>query len=397
MTVGTPLHDRTAPLNRKLQWREWSGRFAASLYADALDIEYNAIREAAALIDVSPLYKYRIGGPDATRLVDRVVTRDATRLGVGQVAYTPWCDEDGKVIDDGTIARLSETSWRWTAADPQLRWLELNAGGLEVAIEELTDSVAALALQGPRARDVLEAATGDSWADLRYYRRRRSRLAGVEIDVSRTGYTGDLGFELWIPAAAAGAVWDRLLSAGTPFGIRPVGMLALDVARLEAGLLLIEVDYTSARQALSAEQRTSPFEIGLGRMVALDKASPFVGRRALAAEMAAGGPRRRLVGLTIEWADIEARFAERGLAPSIAAEVSRSPVAVYAAGRQVGRLTSHGWSPTLKRMIGLASVEAGLGATGTRLQVEWPVEGWRGVAGATVVPLPFFDPPRKRA
>jgi glycine cleavage system T protein (aminomethyltransferase) len=397
VTIGTAFHERTAPLNRKLSWRVWSGFYAASVYAEGVDIEYNAIREAAALIDVTPLFKYRVSGPHATRLVDRVITRDAARAAVGQVLYAPWCDEDGKVIDDGTIARLDETTWRWTAADPQLRWLRLNAHRLEVEIEEVTEALAALALQGPRSRAVLEAATGESFAELRYYRRRTATIAGVELDISRTGYTGDLGYELWLPVEAAETVWDALLEAGAAHRLRPAGMLALDIARLEAGLILLEVDYTSSRHAVSPEQRYSPFEIGLGRLVAFEKPADFVGRRALLAEQAAGGPPRRLVGLQLEWSDIERRFAEHGLPPGIGAEVSREPVPVYAGTRQVGRVTSTGWSPTLKQMLALASVPARFEAPGTRLQVEWSVEGYRGLVGATVVRVPFFDPPRKRA
>jgi aminomethyltransferase len=397
VTIGTAFHERTAPLNRKLSWRVWSGYYAASVYAEGVDIEYNAIREAAALIDVTPLFKYRVSGPDATRLVDRVITRDAARAAVGQVLYAPWCDEEGKVIDDGTIARLDETTWRWTAADPQLRWLRLNAHRLEVEIEEVTEELAALALQGPLARAVLEAATGEPFTDLRYYRRRAATIAGVPLDVSRTGYTGDLGYELWLPVEAAATVWDALLEAGAAHRIRPAGMLALDIARLEAGLILIDVDYTSSRHAMTPEQRYSPFEIGLGRLVSFDKPADFVGRRALLAEHAAGGPPRRLVGLQLEWGDIERRFAERGLPPGIGAEVSREPVPVYAGARQIGRVTSTGWSPTLKQMLALASVPARFEAPGTRLQVEWSVEGYRGLVGATVVGLPFFDPPRKRA
>jgi aminomethyltransferase len=313
------------------------------------------------------------------------------------VLYAPWCDEEGKVIDDGTIARLDETTWRWTAADPQLRWLRLNAHRLEVEIEEVTEELAALALQGPLARAVLEAATGEPFTDLRYYRRRAATIAGVPLDVSRTGYTGDLGYELWLPVEAAATVWDALLGAGAAHRIRPAGMLALDIARLEAGLILIEVDYTSSRHAVTPEQRYSPFEIGLGRLVSFDKPADFVGRHALLAEHAAGGPPRRLVGLQLEWGDIERRFAARGLPPGIGAEVSREPVPVYAGARQVGRVTSTGWSPTLKQMLALASVPARFEAPGTRLQVEWSVEGYRGLVGATVVGLPFFDPPRKRA
>src|SRR6187402_3395539 len=203
VSVGTPFHPRTEPLNRKMQWREWSGYFASSVYADAHDIEYNAIREAAALIDVSPLYKYLVSGPDALRLVDRVVTRDATKLSIGGVMYTPWCDEHGKVVDDGTIHRLDEGRYRWTAADPQLRWLGQNSAGLDVTIDEETEATAALALQGPLSRDVLEAATGESFADLGYFRRRAAKVGRVAVDVSRTGYTGDLGYELWIPTDGA--------------------------------------------------------------------------------------------------------------------------------------------------------------------------------------------------
>ena len=396
MSVGTPFHPRTAPLNRKLQWREWSGYFAASAYADHHDIEYNAIREAAALIDVSPLYKYRVAGPDAVRLIDRIITRDATKLAVGRVYYTSWCDEDGKVIDDGTVARLDETTYRWTAADPSLRWFRMNAGGLDVEIEEITERVAALALQGPRSREVLEILTGESLGDLRYFGRRAARAGRIEIDVSRTGYTGDLGYELWVDSAEAVALWDATMDAGVPFGIRPAGMLALDVTRIEAGLILIEVDYMSSRFALIPEQVYSPVELGiLGRFVDFEKPAAFVGRGALEAEREAGGPTRRLVGLEIEWDDIEALHSTVGLPPALSATASRVAVPVYAGGRQVGRATSTTWSPTLKKAIALASVSAAHSEIGSRLAVEWTVEARRGRVGATVVDLPFFNPPRK--
>jgi aminomethyltransferase len=401
VSVGTAFHPRTAPLNRKMQWREWSGYYASSVYADAHDIEYNAIREAAALIDVSPLYKYVVAGPDAERLVDRVITRDATRIPVGGVVYTPWCDEHGKVVDDGTIHRLDEDRYRWTAADPQLRWLSLNAAGLDVDITEETETTAALALQGPLSRAVLEAATETSFEDLRYFRRRGAKLPlggrrRIPIDVSRTGYTGDLGYELWIPAAHAVAAWDAITAAGRPYGLRPAGMLALDVVRLEAGLILLEVDYTSSRHALNPEQSYSPFEIGLGRLVHLD-AGPFVGSLALQREQAAGGPPRRLVGLRLDWYGIEGLYDAQGLPPAISPVVDRSPVPVFAGGRQVGKVTSLGWSPILKQAIALASVPAAHEAVGTRVTVEWTVEGRRGRVEAEVVELPFLDLPRKRA
>ncbi len=401
MSVGTALHSRTAPLNRKLQWREWSGYLASSVYADAHDIEYNAIREAAALIDVSPLYKYRVSGRDATRLVDRVITRDATKIPVGRVVYTPWCDEHGKVVDDGTVHRLTDDAYRWTAADPQYRWLSGNAAGLDVVIEDETEAVAAIALQGPFSREVLEAVAGESFADLGYFRRRGATIRvgrrRIAIDVSRTGYTGDLGYELWIPADDAPAVWDRLVVAGHDRAIRPAGMLALDVVRLEAGLILLEVDYTSARHAMNPDQNYSPGEIGLGRLVDLD-AGDFVGRRALIDERRRGGPPRRLVGLTLDWHAIESRYDAHGIPPAISPVVDRSPRPVFGSGgRQVGKVTSLGWSPILKQAIALASVPAALATPTARLAVEWTVEGQRGPVPATVTDLPFLDLERKRA
>ena len=395
MSVGTAFHPRTAPLNRKMQWREWAGYFASSTYADFHDIEYNAIREAAAVIDVSPLYKYRLTGPDVMRLADRVITRDATKLAVGQVYYTPWCDEHGKVIDDGTVHRVAEHELRWTAADPQYRWLSMNAAGLDVTIEDVTESVAALALQGPFSRAVLEAATKADFGDLRYFRRRAATIGKIPIDVSRTGYTGDLGYELWIAAKDAEAVWDALFTAGKAYAIRPAGILALDVVRLEAGLIMLEVDYTSARHAMNPDQSYSPFEIGLGKLVSFDKGD-YVGRRALQAEQAAGGPARRLVGLQLDWNDIEALFDAQGLPPAISPTVGRSPVPVFAEGRQVGKATSHGWSPILKQALALAFVPPRFERAGSRLAVEWTVEGRRGKVNATVVELPFLDLPRKR-
>ncbi|MDP8903863.1 MAG: aminomethyltransferase family protein [Chloroflexota bacterium] len=397
MALGTPLHERTAPLNRKQQWREWSGYLAASVYDDRHVHEYFAIRHTAALIDVSPLFKYIVSGRDAVRLIDRVITRDAARIGPGQVIYTPWCDEAGKVIDDGTIARLDDDAFRWTSADPHLRWFELNARRLEVQIRDASEEIAAIALQGPLSRAVLEAATGADWSDVGYYRRRSARIDSIAIDVSRTGYTGDLGYELWVNRSQAVALWDRLLEVGRPFAIRPAGMLALDMARLEAGLILIEVDYTSSRHAVAAEQSYSPFEIGLGRLVNLDKPAEFVGRRALVAEREAGGPARRLVGLRIEWDDIERLYEAHALPISVTPLTWRAQLPVYAGDRQVGRATSGNWSPTLKQHIVLASLDATFEPAGTDVELEWTVEGQRGRAGATVVPLPFFDPPRKKA
>lgn len=397
MSVGSAFDERTSALVTRRHWREWAGTYAASAYAPSIDIEYNAIRNTVALIDVSALFKYRLSGPGAARLVDRVITRDASGVTPGRVIYTPWCDERGRIIDDGTLHRLDDASWRWTAAEGQLRWLRLNARGLDVAIDDETDAVAALALQGPLARELLEAVAQTSLAELGYFRRRSLRIGAASVDVSRTGYTGDLGYELWMARADALAVWDALAEAGTAYALRPAGILALDVARIEAGLVMADVDYTSARHALTREQTCSPAELGLARLVDLDKEVPFVGRRALREEAARGGPPRRLVGLELDWGALERVYARHGLTPTLSAQAWRDQIPVYDATGQVGRATSGTWSPLLKKNLAVATVAATRSNVGTSLEIEWSVEGERGRIEATVVTLPFFDPPRKRA
>src|SRR5437764_11489661 len=248
MPIGTAVHDRTFRLCESLNYREWSGYYAVSAYEAHHEHEYNAIRNAAALIDVTPLYKYMIGGKDAVRLVDRVITRDAARLAVGQVYYTPWCDERGKVIDDGTVTRVDERTFRWTAADPSLRWFTNNSLGLDVTIDDISEQVAALALQGPTSARLLAAASDADIRALKYFRMTRGTIAGVPVEISRTGYTGELGYEIWIPWERAVDVWDALMVRGRPFDIHAAGMLAPDVARVEAGLLLIGVDFNSSQK-----------------------------------------------------------------------------------------------------------------------------------------------------
>jgi aminomethyltransferase len=396
MSAGTAFFPREEALNRKLAWGEWSGYFAAAVYADFHDIEYNAVREAAAIFDISPLYKYEVEGPDAARLLDRVMTRDISKLRVDRVYYTPWCDEEGKMLDDGTVTRLSEQTYRITAADASYRWFLLNATGLDAEVRDITEAAAALALQGRLSREVLERATGADWEDVKYFGRRMSQIAGVPVDVTRTGYTGDRGYELWMPVDDALAVWDHLFEVGEDFGIHPAGIRALDVTRVEAGLILIEAEYNSARHAVSPEQHYSPFELGLDRLVAFDKASDFNGRRTLLAELKAGGPARRMVGLELDWSGIEGMYAKHGLAPAISPFTHRDPVPVYKEGTHVGRATSITWGPTIKKMVGFGSVDRKHQEMGTRLSVEWSVEGERGKVGATVVRYPFYDPDRKR-
>ena len=315
MPVGTAVHDRTFALCESLNYREWSGYFAVSSYESHHDHEYNAIRNAAALIDVSPLFKYLVTGPDAARLVDRLITRDVSKLAVGQVFYTPWCDEHGYVIDDGTVSRLGEQRFRWTAADPSLRWFRQNAAGLRVTVEDISEEVAALALQGPTSARVLRAASDVNLDVLKYFRVSSGRIGGVPVDISRTGYTGDLGYEIWMPSTGAVRVWDALMELGRPFDIKPAGMLALDVARVEAGLLLIEVDFFSSKKALIESQKYTPYEMGLGRLVSSSKGR-FIGDHALRAERQRG-PARQVVGLEIDWTGVESIYETLGLPPAV--------------------------------------------------------------------------------
>jgi len=395
MPIGTAVHARTLALAESLNYREWSGYYAVSAFEAHHEHEYNAIRNASALIDVSPLFKYMIRGRDAVKLVDRVITRDARKLAIGQVYYTPWCDEHGKVIDDGTVTRVAEDTFRWTAADPSLRWFTQNAVGLDVAIDDVSEQVAALALQGPTSGRLLDAVADADIRSLKYFRMTRGSIAGVPVDISRTGYTGDLGYEIWMQWDRAIDVWDALVAGGRPFDIRPAGMLALDVARVEAGLLLIDVDFNSSKKALIESQKYSPYEMGLDRLVQLDK-HPFVGRAALADEHRRG-PSKRVVGLEISWPAVETLYDAVGLAPQLAATASRVHVPVYRGGRQVGKATTTTWSPVLKKLIALATVAAPHFAEGTTLDVEVTVEAVRHLVPATVVKTPFFNPARKTA
>lgn len=396
MPVGTPFHERTLALCESLNYREWSGYYTVSAYEAHHEHEYNAIRNAAALIDISPLYKYRVTGSDATKLVDRVITRDARKISLGQVVYTPWCDEYGKVIDDGTVSRLEENAYRWTAADPSLRWFTQNAIGLDVQVEDISESVASLALQGPTSGRLLKNLVADADIEnLKYFRVTKGTIAGVPVEVSRTGYTGDLGYEIWMNVDQALEVWDALMKGGRAFDIKPAGMLALDVARIEAGLLLIEVDFNSSKKALIEDQKYSPAEMGLGRLVNLDK-NRFIGQQALINE-SKRGPAKQIVGLEIDWTVVESHYEQLGLPPAVSPIASRVAVPVYQNGTQIGKATSTTWSPTLKRMIALATVNIEFSKPGTRIEIEMTVEAVRHRVGAAVAKTPFYNPKHKTA
>jgi aminomethyltransferase len=379
-------------------WRRWGGYVTASSYELTHEREYAAIRNGTALIDVTPLYKYVVRGKDALRLLDRVVTRDMTKCQVGQVVYTSWCDAQGKVIDDGTISRLAEDRFRMTSAEPSLRWLSMNAVGLDVTIEDVTDALAAFAVQGPTSRAVLSAVTDGDVGALKFFRVVECTIRGVPVAISRTGYTGDLGYEVWMPADRAVDVWDAIASVGEDHGFAPCGIWAMDMARIEAGLIMADVDYVSTHKALIESQKSSPFELNLGWSVQLGGAS-FVGKSALAAEKERG-PAWQLVGLDVDWESLEQCYREVGLPPKLPSVPWRSSVPVYArAGgvRQVGYATSGSWSPLLKKYLALAHLEAPWTKPGTEVSMEVTVEHRRKQALARVAALPFFNPDRKRS
>ena len=396
MTLETPFHPRTAELNQARRWRKWSGFFIADSYFPAHDLEYHAIRFSAALFDITPMCKYRVSGPDAAKLVNRVITRRVDRIKPMRAIYTPWCDHDGRVLDDGTVALLADGSYFWTAAEPQHGWLEAAGEGLNVTIEDVTERICALSLQGPCSRDVLSSAVGRDLSDLPFFGRADVTIGGVAVGVSRTGYSGDLGFELFMPFESALPVWDALIKAGENYTLRVAGMEALDVARLEAGLIMAGVDYHSGRTARHPSLAVSPYEIGMDRLVDLDKPA-FIGKRALMDEVAAGGPANRLVGLELDLNVFEDAYLDLGYPIEHPLRAWRHVTPLTRKGETIGRATSGTFSPLLKRSIALGFLPTKHAEVGSTVSIEWQIEETRQQIPATVVPLPFLDLPRKRS
>jgi aminomethyltransferase len=395
MPRPTPFHSRTSALCESQSWQEWSGYFTANSYQLEHTHEYYAIRTACGLFDLTPLYKYHIHGRDALKLLNRVVTRDVNKCAIGQVMYTPWCDDDGQIIDDGTIARLEKDFFRLTAADPVYSWLQANATGMEVVIEEVSASIAALALQGPTSRAILAILSPDPIEQLKYFRLMKTTLGGIPVTLSRTGYTGDLGYEIWVKPQYGERLWDVLMEAGDAYRIRAMGYLAMDMTRIEAGLLLINVDFFSASKTLFPIQKSSPLELGLGWTVKLDK-DYFVGQKALKRE-AERGPAWVTVGLDVSLSSLESIYRTFGLPMYLSAHSWSTAVPVYANGQQVGKATSGTWSPILKKYIAIARVRPQHARLGAEVDMEVTVEAHRRMAQASVVKMPFFDPERKRA
>ena len=391
----SPFFERTSKLNESQEWRRWAGYLAATSYELTHENEYFAIRTKAALLDISPLKKYIVEGPDAQNLLDRLVTRNIAICKVGQVMYTPWCDEEGKVIDDGTVQRLSENKFRITSAEPNLEWIESNSTGMDVIIKDDSYSTAALALQGPNSRAILNAVSSKSLDSLKFFWMIDTTFENIPVTISRTGYTGDLGYEIWMNPNDALSVWDILIDKGKTFGITPTGLHALDIARVEAGLILLDVDYISTRHALIESRKSSPYELGLGWSVKLKKKN-FIGKARLVEEFE-NSSEWSFVGIEIEWTGFEKHYRAAGLAPGLPSTAWRTSTPLYNNNEQVGYATSGTWSPLLKRYIALAHVKSKYAKEGSELMFELKVEHFRKLTKATVVKTPFYDPERKRS
>ena len=392
---GTPFHASTSVLNQTTWWYGWGPYVIPDVYT-TMPEEMDAIRNAVAIIDMSPLPKVQLSGRDAMRLADQVVTRDLSNLAVGQVIYTPWCDDSGHLIGDGLLFRFAEDRCV-LSGELSLPWIQHLAPGFDVTVADVTDRIGVLSLQGPRSRAVLEQATGASWSELGFSRIASARIAGIDVTVARQGFTGEHGYELWAAREDGAALWDTVMAAGRDHGIKPAGEYAVDIARVEAGLLLVSTEYTGAswqdrcaNVSVDPQNLATPYEVGLGRFVDLGK-KDFSGKNALAA-MDPGDPkRRRFIGLTVAHEEVARLLLRQGRAPNVSPRVRWDAMPARSGGDVVGRASSLTWSPTVKKIIGFGCVSPEVAHLGIRLQIDWSDE-WSqplGPIAATVTEIPF--------
>ncbi len=397
--VGTPFHRRSAAAVETSSWFPWPPYIVPDVYTDFGE-ELSAMRTAATLNEMSPLSKTRIRGPDAALLADRILTRNAVDQEVGQVLYSPWCNEEGKMVADGLVFRFGEEEYVFVAG-PQKQWFTTNAEGLDVDVDDISPSIGILALQGPMSTNVLEDATGQDWSSLKFSRMRKTEIAGAAVDVSRQGFTGEVGYELWVSPEGACPMWDALVEAGRRYGLRPAGEYAIDIARVEAGLLIIGADYMGAGPDPTPPvddptqmRECSPFELRLGRFVDFDKPD-FIGKQALLDEQATGGPPRRMVGLSIDWRAMLKYQLEQGELVQMFPRVHDMPLPVLDSGNRVGYATSVTWGPTVGRLIGLGHIDKKTANPGTKLTVLWTANHHTIKINTEIVDLPFR--PHRRA
>jgi aminomethyltransferase len=343
---------------------------------------------------MSPIPKYHIHGPDSARFLDRIVTQKIAQCPIGRVLYTPWCDDDGKIMDDGLLARLDEHFFRLTAGEPCLYWLEDNLVGLDVVIEDVTD-LGVLALQGPFSRQLLKTLTDADLDNLRYFHIVKTEVGAVPVEISRTGYTGDLGYEIWVEPQFGVKLWDVIFEAGEGYSLVPFGDYALEMARIEAGLLLADVDFYSCKKAVFDFEKSSPLELGLGWAVKLEK-DYFIGQKALQDEHTRG-PDWKTVGLKVNLNSLEAIYAEFGMPLYLPYEAWNAAVPVYSGGQQIGKATCGMWSPVLKKYIAIARLRPQFANLGNDVDLEITIDAQRKRAESQVVKMPFYNPPRKKS
>jgi len=397
MLKPTPFHSRTGPLCQHQSWANWAGFLAATTYEPDHLHEYNCVRTGSGLFDVSPLFKYDIRGRDALALVNRVAVRDLSKSRIGQVFYSVWCDDKGMVIDDGTVSQLGDDHFRMTAAIPTLAWLQDNAIGLDVTLEDVSEQFAAVALQGPTSRDMLQNLTDVDLGRLRFFRCTDGKVAGAPALVSRTGYTGDLGYEIFVRPNDAEGLWDAMMEVGRDYQMLPAGLTTLDLVRIEGGLLGIDADFTSALHTMFPVQKLSVYDLGLGWMINPDKGF-FVGRDALRREKAHGS-RYDTVGLELDVTVLEKYYAEYGMPLHLPSTAWNSDVPIFSDEAQkhhIGRGTSGMWSPVLKKYIVMARVKPEHAKLGNLIWIEDVIESHSYSIPARVVKMPFYDPPWKK-
>lgn len=399
--VQTPFTAGFRRANERGIWTTWGPSAMPEALAGVSE-EAQAARSTAMVEDKSPLVTVHIRGPDAERFVNRLIPRDAGRISVDHAYYTPWCDEDGKVIVEGLLFRLTEDDFFLTSCVMD-RWFAQQRQGLDVEFDDATDRFGILALQGPDSLAILEEATGQSWSDLRFSRGRRGKIGAADVHVWRTGFTGVKGYELWVPPEAGEDVWHALTTTRAGRGLEPCGTAAQDIVRVEAGLVLPAIDYARAGPdtvkahsygLAEAEYLASPFEIDLGRFVDFGK-SDFVGRGALWSESRSSGNGRRMHALRINWRGLVRRFVARGELPPIDPKVRRfPPLDLVSDGVRIGYATSVGWSHTLKDLIGFAHLPAAFPVERKSVRLRWPHDGEVLETGVSFGCLPFVRPDR---
>ena len=400
MILTTPFHERTNALNETQLWSHWSNHLAADRYQLSDKAEYFAVRNAAGIFDSSPLYKYRITGPDATRFLSGVLARDIRACAPGNAQYTCWLDDRGFVIEDGVILRTGAQDYLLTSAEPNLAYFSDRVGRLDARIEEVSHDIGTLALQGPRSRDLLKRLV-PQMEHIPYFGVAKGEIGGAGVTVSRTGYSGDLGYEVWVESPDALHVWDTLWDSVQGHGVQPFGLAALYMLRIEAGLLLLEADFDSSRFAWNDAHRSTPIELGWSWMFRDLKADdrPFIGRRALEREIADKTSRWAMRGLVVDWQDYDRVYNDAGQIPP----KDHTPVVedwiVYDDDyqSQVGYATSFMYSPMLQRHIAIARVRPDYAALGTRVKLEFTVDHHYEQVAANVARLPLYNPERKTA